>query len=49
MPAGRLQVPKPSPKLSATQEKPRFAATTHTFSTEPSTLVLPLTPGMPYQ
>lgn len=49
MPAGRLQAPKPSPKLCATQEKPSVAATTYIFPTEPSTLVLPLIPWMPYQ
>lgn len=48
MPAGRLQAPKPSPRLSATQEKPNVAATTYIFSTEPSTLVLLLILCMPY-
>lgn len=49
MPAGRLQAPKPSPKLSATQEKPSVAATIYTFYTELTTLVLPLIPCTPYQ
>lgn len=49
MPAGRLQAPKPSPKLSATREKPSVTVTTHVFSPKPSTLVVPLIPCLPYQ
>lgn len=49
MPAGRLQAPKPSPQLSATQEKPSVAATIYMFHTEPTNLVLPSIPCMPYQ
>lgn len=49
MPAGRLQAPKLSPKLSTNPGKAKCHCYNHIFSTELSTLVVPLIPCMPYQ